>query len=105
MGRSPLSHHLAKFGDQGHCGSKDTMVLDCHVTIWLKSFVTIWIGDCQNKLQPGHRHCGSRDIIFSVCTMIPEDPVKGSCDYIDRIPSRYVTTLPFLIGISFHGLN
>ena len=28
-----VSHHPAKFGDHGHCGSGDIMVLVCHVIL------------------------------------------------------------------------
>lgn len=36
----------------------------------------------------GHRHSGSRDIMFLVCHVIVQDDViKGSCDYIGGNPS------------------
>ena len=48
----------------------------------------------------GRRYCSSKDI-FSVCLMIKQDQVnKGSADYNDRSPLRYVTILSSWVTIS-----
>ena len=49
----------------------------------------------------GHRHCGSGDIMVSVCHVIlQEHLIKGSCDSMGRSLSRKVTILPSLVAIS-----
>ena len=136
------SHQLYKFGGHRHCGSRDTMILGCHVISKdhvIKGSLTWWARAHQGKLlscqvlwpqalwkwryndsslpcdltkpqnqrvmwlygeKPiqenynfvkfgGHRHCASEDIMILVCHMILQDHViKGSCDFIDRSPSR-----------------
>ena len=45
-----------------------------------------------------HRYCTSRDIIFLVFHVIKQyHMIKGSGDYINKSPSRYVTTFPSLV--------
>ena len=49
----------------------------------------------------GHRHCGSGDIMVSVCHVILQDHlIKGSYDSMGRSLSRKVTILPSLVAIS-----
>ena len=48
-----------------------------------------------------HRHCSSGDIMVIVYHVILQDHViKGSCDVMDRSPSRWVTILPSLVFIN-----
>ena len=47
----------------------------------------------------GHRPCSSGVIIILVCHVISKDYVIiGSCDFIGRSPSRYVTFLLSLVA-------
>ena len=46
------------------------------------------------------KHCGSGDIMILVCHVISHKQViKGSCNFISRSPSRYVTILLCLVAI------
>ena len=44
---------------------------------------------CHNPAKfGGHKHCGSRSIMFLVCHVISQDHViKGLCDFMDKSPS------------------
>ena len=47
----------------------------------------------------GHRHCNGGNVTVFVCHVNSEDVVKGSCDFVGRSPSWFVTTLPGLLAI------
>ena len=48
----------------------------------------------------GHRHYGSGDMMVLVYHLILQDHViKGSCDFMGKSLSRYVTILPSLVAI------
>ena len=48
-----------------------------------------------------HRHSGSEDTMVLLCHVISKNhKIKRSCDFLGRIPSRIVSTLPSLVTIS-----
>ena len=47
-----------------------------------------------------HRHCDSGDIMILACHVISQNRViKGSCDFMGSILSRWATILPSLVVI------
>ena len=49
----------------------------------------------------GHRHCGTGNVTALVCHLISQDhQIKGSWDFIRRIPSWQVIIPPSLVAIS-----
>ena len=48
----------------------------------------------------GHKHCGSGDIMFSVCDMISKDQITKEWSNIMGVrPSSQFTSLPILVVI------
>ena len=69
------------------------MIFVCQVTLQDHVISDSSVGDC--------RHCGSGDILVLVCHVISQDSrIKGLCDFVERIPSWKVTTLPRLVAIA-----
>ena len=72
-GWDPLirSHHSAKFGVHRPCKSEDITFFICHVTMILKCHVTLWVGPLilshHNAKFVVHRSCQSGDIPFFIC--------------------------------------
>ena len=60
-----VSYHPAKFGGHIHCGSKDVMVLVCHVISEDHEDHGWWYLTIRHHPHrfDGHRHCGSGDIM------------------------------------------
>ena len=74
------------------CDSGDAVALVCHVIsqdhMRLYRQKPIKVNYHPAKIY-FHRQCGSGDIIILVCHVITLDHVtRGSCDFIDRTPSR-----------------
>ena len=81
-----------KFGGHMRCDSGDAVALVCHVIsqdhMRLYRQKPIKVNYHPAKIY-FHRQCGSGDIIILVCHVITLDHVtRGSCDFMDRTPSR-----------------
>ena len=77
-----VDYHPVTFGAHKHCGSEDTMVLFCNIT--LQEHVITGLCDCgyesiKVNYHPaklgGHKHCGSGDVMILVCHLILQEHV------------------------------
>ena len=87
-----VSYHHAKFVNHKHSGSRDTILLVCHMISQdhvIKGSLIIYVGASHRSPHTAkfgaHRHCGIADIKVLVCYVILHDHViKRLYDFMVR---------------------
>ena len=68
-----LSHHHGKFGGHRYCGSRDKMILGCHMISQHRVIRESCNFSYHSTKFCGRRHRDSEDIMILVCHMILQD--------------------------------